>query len=75
MSLFTYEITTIITIIYTLLIIAIKILLDKTINKTKIEKNKNKFKGYEEKTTIAFYLAVVNAIVVIFSYLSSIIVI
>lgn len=60
MSFFTYEITTILTVICTLLIVAIKILLYKTVNK-----NKKK----DIKLPIAFYMSTSNAIIIFISYM------
>lgn len=60
MSFFTYEITTILTVICTLLIVAIKILLYKTVNK-----NKKK----DIKLPIAFYMSASNAIIIFISYM------
>lgn len=62
MSLFTYEISTILTIICTLLITAFKLLLNKKFNKNKKD---------EKKLPIAFYMSISNSIVILISYLYS----
>ena len=64
MSIFTYEITTILSIIYTMLIVAFKLLINKLMNgKNNIEMKKN------EKVPVTFYLAVTNIIIVLIAIL------
>lgn len=63
MALFTYEIPTIISIIITLLIISIKIIINKVLNKSK------KYKINIENQPIAFYMCIANCLTVIFIYL------
>lgn len=62
MAFFTYEIATIISIIMTLLIIGIKIIINKTLNK------REKYKINIEKQPIALYLCLSNAITVVGIY-------
>lgn len=63
MSFFTYEVATITSIIITLLIIAIKIIINKTLNKG------NKYNINIENQPIALYLCVANALTVLFIYI------
>ena len=58
-GLFTYEVTAILTIVCTLLIIAFKLLINKIMNKRK---------KYNKKMPIAFYIAISNAIIVLISF-------
>lgn len=67
MTFFTYEVTTIISIIITLLVIAIKIILNKILNKRK------KYKINIENQPIAFYLCIANSLTTIFIYILSIV--
>ena len=64
MSIFTYEITTILSIIYAILIVAIKLL----INKFFSEKNNVKMKK-NEKMPVTFYLAISNIFIVLIAIL------
>lgn len=66
MSLFTYEITTILSIVVCLTTIGIRILLNKFFNN---KKKKQKSKKDSKKMPIAFYLVASNMIVIIFSYI------
>ena len=64
MSIFTYEITTILSITYAILIVAIKLLIDNVVNK------KNKTISKERvKMPVTFYLAISNIIIVIIAIL------
>lgn len=63
MAFFTYEVATITSIIITLLIIAIKIIINKTLNKG------NKYNINIENQPIALYLCVANALTVILIYI------
>lgn len=64
MSIFTYEITTILSIIYAILIVAIKLLINKVANK------KNKTISKESvKMPVTFYLAISNILIVIIAIL------
>lgn len=63
MTFFTYEIATIISIIMTLLIIGIKIIVNKILNKRK------KYNINTQMQPIAFYLCIANCITVIFIYI------
>ena len=68
MCLFTYEITTIITIIGCMLAIAFKLILSKTFNKRSKKKSKKKVK----KMPIAFYLVCSNCVAIFISYIYSV---
>lgn len=63
MAFFTYDVATITSIIITLLIIAIKIIINKTLNKG------NKYNINIEKQPIALYLCVANALTVVLIYI------
>ena len=63
MAFFTYEMATIISVIITLLTLAIKILLNKILNKRK------KYNINTEQQPIAFYLSIANSITVLFIYI------
>ena len=65
MSIFTYEITTILSIIYAILIVAIKLL----INKFFSEKNNVKMKKNEKMPVTSFYLAISNIFIVLIAIL------
>ena len=63
-NLFTYELFTVLTIIFTLLIISFKLLINKIMNKGE---------KYEKKMPIAFYLGLSNQIMLLFAFLYSLI--
>lgn len=63
-NLFTYELFTVLTIIFTLLIISFKLLINKIVNKGE---------KYEKKMPIAFYLGLSNQIMLLLAFLYSLI--
>ena len=63
-NLFTYEVCTFLTIIFTLLIISFKLLINKTVNKGE---------KYEKKMPVAFYLGLSNQIMLLLAFLYSLV--